>query len=166
MILRKAKSDEAEECYKMLDDGRNYQSSSGFEQWGKEYPSPETVSDDIKRGIGYVFEDEKGLIGYCCIIFDGEPVYSFLEGGEWKTHNPYAVVHRIAFGDRRRGEGLSKKAFDLIKQFSVQSGFNSVRIDTMEENEVMKHIVTREGFEYCGTVYYEGSPRLAYEWHT
>lgn len=164
MILRYAKIEEADECYRILDEGRNYQNSQGFEQWLKEYPAPETVTEDIAEGIGYVFEDEKGLIGYCAIIFTGEPVYSSIEG-EWKTDNPYAVVHRIAFGDNRRGTGCSKKAFDLIKEYAHEKGFEAVRIDTKAENKVMQHIVQREGFQYCGIVYYNGSPRLAYEWN-
>lgn len=164
MIIRLAELSEAGECYKILDEGRNYQKSMGFEQWTSFYPSEETVIEDINLGRGYVFADENGLIGYCCIIFTGEPVYSNIEG-EWKTSDPYAVVHRIAFGNNRRSTGCSKEVFSLIKKFAKENGFTAVRIDTKEENKVMRHVVTREGFELCGTVFYNGSPRLAYEWN-
>ena len=162
MRIRKAKRGEAEECYRILDNGRQYQLSMGFEQWLPEYPVPQTVLDDTDEGIGYVFEDENGLIGYCAIVFTGEPAYPGIEG-EWLTDMPYAVVHRIAFGDGRRSTGLSKQVFALIKEYCRSQGVHSLRIDTMAENEVMRHVVAREGFQYCGTVYYNGSPRLAYE---
>ena len=162
MILRLAEPQEAGECYKILDEGRAYQLSQGFEQWLPDYPVPQTVTDDIKDGIGYVFADEKGLIGYCAIIFTGEPAYPAIEG-EWLSQEPYAVVHRMALGNGRRSAGLSGEAFLLLKEFCFSKGVGSLRIDTMAENKVMRHIVGREGFQYCGIVYYDGSPRLAYE---
>ena len=162
MILRLARKEEAAECYRILDEGRAYQKSMGFEQWLPDYPVPQTVIDDVKDGIGYVFEDENGLVGYCAIIFTGEPAYPGIEG-EWKSDLPYAVVHRIAFGNGRRSTGLSKQVFALIKEFCISKGVPSLRIDTMDENKVMRHVVAREGFQYCGIVYYDGSPRLAYE---
>lgn len=161
MNLRLARKEDAEECYKILDEGREYQKSMGFEQWLSEYPVLQTVLDDVDEGIGYVIEDEQGIIGYCAIIFTGEPAYPSIEG-QWKSDLPYAVVHRIAFGDSRRGTGISKEAFRLIKDFCF-SKVKSLRIDTMDENKVMRHVVSREGFQYCGIVYYNGSPRLAYE---
>lgn len=162
MILRHAKKEEAEECYKILNEGRMYQRSMGFNQWLDDYPVAETVLDDIKDGIGYVFADENGLFGYCAIVFTGEPVYPAIEG-KWLTDNPYGVVHRIAFSDSCRGKGISHEVFGLIKDFCLSQGADSVRIDTMKENKVMRHVVEREGFSYCGIVYYHGSPRLAYE---
>ncbi len=163
MIFRAAEIEEADECYKILDSGREYQKSQGFEQWLPEYPSPETVPQDIRDGTAFVFADEKGLIGYCAVVFSGEPAYPCIEGA-WLSEEPYAVVHRIALGNGRRGEGLSHEAFELIKKYCASKGASSVRIDTMNENSVMRHVVTREGFSYCGTVYYNGSPRLAYEY--
>lgn len=162
MILRKAEKGEEQLCYRFIEDARAYQRSLGFVQWTSDYPTLETVTDDIKIGTGYVFAEGEVPIGYCCILTDGEPVYSDIEG-EWKSDRRYAVVHRMAFASEHRGSGLSSAAFDSLKKFCEQLGINAMRADTHADNKVMQHILLREGFEYCGLVSYYGSPRLAYE---
>ena len=39
----------------------------------------------------------------------------------------------------------------------------SFRIDTDENNEVMKHLLTKNGFTYCGTIWFDNSVKIAYE---
>lgn len=163
MILRKASPDEASKAYRCIEDARQYHHSLGFMQWPPEYPTIGTVRDDITKGIGFVFEDNGEILGYCCLLLGDEPAYKIIDGA-WKTDRPYAVVHRLAFSGSSRGKGLSKKAFLLIKSYCVENSFDAIRIDTHEENQVMQHILIREGFEYCGLITFARGLRLAYEW--
>ena len=163
MELRTAYQNEAEICYQCIEDARAYHRSLGFEQWHPDYPTQQTVLDDIAQNIGYAFTDENGVIGYCCIIFGEEPAYKEISGA-WKTDRPYAVVHRMAFSSRARGGGLSGEAISLIKEFCRSKQFDAIRIDTQDENKVMQHILEREGFAYCGLIHFDGGPKLAYEW--
>jgi arginine/ornithine N-succinyltransferase beta subunit len=41
---------------------------------------------------------------------------------------------------------------------------DAIRVDTQKENQVMQHILLREGFVCCGLVRFDGGPKLAYEW--
>lgn len=163
MKLRKAKLYEAEACYQCIEDARAYHKSMGFEQWHPDYPTQQTILDDITENTGYVFVDEQEIVGYCCIIIGAEPAYHKIKGN-WKTDRPYAVVHRMAFNKKARGEGLSRLAFDLIKEFCLSNHINAIRVDTQDENKVMQHILDREEFQYCGIIQFDGGPKLAYEW--
>ncbi|MGN0708912.1 MAG: GNAT family N-acetyltransferase [Anaerovoracaceae bacterium] len=163
MDLRKAEKNEAEICYQCIEDARAYHKSMGFEQWHPDYPTLQTILGDIADGTGFVFENERGILGYCCIIIGDEPAYHRIDGA-WKTERPYAVVHRMAFSKNARGGGLSKKALDLIKDFCRENNVDALRVDTQDENKVMQHILDREGFSYCGLVQFDGGPKLAYEW--
>ena len=163
MELQTARQNDAAKYYQCIEDARAYHKSLGFEQWHPDYPTRQTILDDISRGIGYAFLDETGVIGYCCIIIGDEPAYHEI-GGEWKTERPYAVVHRMAFSKKSRGNGLSSKAIGLIKEYCLSNGINAIRVDTLEENKVMQHILAREGFVYCGVIQFGGGPKLAYEW--
>ena len=163
MNLRTARQNEAEICYQCIEDARAYHKALGFEQWHSDYPTQQTILDDITHKIGYAFTDETGVIGYCCIIIGDEPAYHEIAGA-WKTDRPYAVVHRMAFSRNKRGSGLSGKACDLIKEFCRRNHIDAIRVDTQEENTVMQHILVREGFEYCGLIQFGGGPKLAYEW--
>ena len=163
MLLRFALMDEAEQCYQCIEDARAYHKSLGFEQWHPDYPTLDTIKNDIRNGIGFVFsEDDNHIIGYTCIIIGDEPAYHVIEGA-WKTDLPYAVVHRMAFSEGCRGKGLSKEAFSLIKNYCNQNRTFAIRVDTQEENKPMQRVLTREGFEYCGSITFDGGPKLAYE---
>jgi RimJ/RimL family protein N-acetyltransferase len=163
MILRQARKGEARVCYQFIEDARAYHKSMGFEQWHSDYPTLQTVEDDIKNGTGYVFAEGDAPIGYCCIIVGDEPAYHVIDGA-WKTDRAYAVVHRMAFGAGSRGKGLSKDAFSLIKELCEKNEIDAVRVDTQSENKVMQHILAQVGFAYCGLVTFDGGPKLAYEW--
>ena len=163
MRLREARKEEAETCYRCIEDARVYHKSLGFVQWHPGYPTLQVVLDDIDAGTGYAFEADGVVIGYCCIVVGEEPAYREIEGA-WKTDRPYAVVHRMAFGETVRGNGLSREAFDLLRAFCEERGVSAIRVDTQEENKVMQHILEREGFAYCGLIRFDGGPKLAYEW--
>ena len=163
MKLRLANLNEAEICYQCIEDARAYHKSLGFEQWHPDYPTKQTILDDIAQNIGYVFVKDNEIIGYCCIIIGDEPAYAKIDGA-WKSEKPYAVVHRMAFSSRARGGGLSRNAFQLVKDFCRLNCIDAIRLDTQEENKVMQHILSREGFEYCGLIQFDGGPKLAYEW--
>ena len=163
MELRLARPPEAGQCYQCIEDARAYHRSLGFEQWHPDYPTLQTILDDIARGIGYAFVDSSGVIGYCCIVFGDEPAYREISGA-WKTDRPYAVVHRMAFCSRARGTRLSSQAFHLIQALCQSNRVDAIRVDTQEENKVMQHVLDREGFAYCGLVQFDGGPKLAYEW--
>ena len=163
MEIRLANQTEAEVCYQCIEDARVYHKSLGFEQWHPDYPTQQTIIEDISQNIGYVFVKNNEVVGYCCMIFSDEPAYK-RSNGAWKTEKPYAVVHRMAFGSKARGGGLSREAFRLIKDLCLSNCIDAIRVDTQEENKVMQHILIREGFEYCGLIQFDGGPKLAYEW--
>ena len=163
MILRMARVGEEKTAYQCIEDARIYHRSMGFVQWHPDYPTLDTIVEDIAKGIGFVFTQDNDILGYCCIIIGDEPAYHVIDGA-WKTDLPYAVVHRMAFGQQSRGKHLSGEALWLIKNFCIENGVNAIRVDTQEENKVMQHILAREGFEYCGLVTFDGGPKLAYEW--
>lgn len=164
MNIRKAKSVEAEMCYGFINDAREYHAKLGFVQWHDGYPVLQTIIDDINAEIGYAFVDESDKpVGYCCFVVGEEPAYRIIDG-RWLNNNPYAVVHRMAFGKSVRGKGASAKAVALLKNLSVSLGITSIRVDTQAENKVMQHILEREGFVHCGYVQFDGGQKLAYEW--
>ena len=158
--LRLAEQNEAEKCYRCIEDARAYHKSQGFEQWHPDYPTLQTILEDIDQNIGFVFTDNDEILGYCCIIIGDEPAYRKIDGA-WKTDRPYAVVHRMAFAAGTRGRGLSGEAIGLIKEYCSAQQINAIRVDTQAENKVMQHI---QGFAYCGQVQFDGGPKLAYEW--
>ena len=149
-------------CMEILDSGRTFQRQQGFTQWRDGYPAAEDVQRDIESGGAYLLTIDNTPAAYVYIGFDGDPAYPLIEG-RWRFGEPYGVLHRVAISTDFRGFGLSDVLFDLAGNLVKAHGFHCLRIDTHEDNKRMQHILTKNGFSYCGTVLQNGEPRLAYD---
>ena len=149
-------------CMDILNAGREFQREQGFIQWPDGYPDEESVRGDLRDGLGYVLKVDGVIAAYMYIGFDGDPAYPEIRGA-WKHDGDYAVVHRIAVADEFRGMGLASITFGLVEEFCKSKGFCILRIDTDDANKRMQHVLTKNGFSYCGTVIQGGGDRLAFE---
>lgn len=128
-------------------------------QWAGPYPGENAVRGDIERGVSFVLEDSHGVLqGTFAYIPGVEPTYLDIEGGEWLDDvKPYATIHRLA--STPDSHGIADAVFDF-----AFSNIDNVRIDTHEDNKIMRHCISRAGFSHCGTIYvHDGTPRLAFQ---
>lgn len=160
--LELAKMEHAEEYYGIIEMGRKFQQEQGFTQWTEDYPTLDTVREDIQNGKGYALLVDGKIAGYMCVDFDGEPAYADIEGA-WRVEGPYAVVHRMAFSSAFRGMGLADEAFRLVEELCAQKKVSIIRVDTDFPNKRMQHILTKNGFVNCGTIVFQGGAKLAYD---
>lgn len=160
--LMLAQKQEIEECYKIIEMGRAFQKEQGFQQWTEDYPNLATLRQDVMEAKGYVIKVDGKIAGYMCIDFAGEPAYNNIEGA-WRTAEPYAVVHRMAFSSAFRGMGLSGITFNLIEELCLANGVNSIRVDTDFANLRMQHVLEKLGFAKCGVIVFQGSGKVAYD---
>lgn len=160
--LEHAKEENIAECYRIIDDGRQFQRQQGFVQWTDDYPNPDTIRQDVTVGNGYVLKADGAIAGYMCIDFSGEPAYEAIDG-KWRSDAPYAVIHRMAFCKEFRGRGLVDIAFEKIDTLCRTRGVHYLRADTDFPNERMQHILTKNGFIQCGVIVFQGSGKLAYD---
>ena len=127
-------------------------------QWTGGYPSKEKILEDLGKSRLYVVRDEQGAIHACFVmaVMD-DPTYHIIEGGSWSADRPYAVIHRIG------QDGTMRGVLHLALALASQEA-DYIRIDTHEDNAVMRHLLEKEGFRECGTIYVEdGSARLAFD---
>ena len=89
-----------------------------------------------------------------------DPTYTYIEG-RWPNEEPYYVIHRIA--TRTPGQNLASKMLEWAFENICYKSISTIRIDTHRDNCIMKHILTKYGFEECGVIYLaNGDPRDAY----
>ncbi|MBS5334429.1 MAG: GNAT family N-acetyltransferase [Clostridiales bacterium] len=160
--LEKATDNDIPLCYRIVDDGRKFQQAQGFVQWTAEYPNIDTVSEDIMSQKGYVIKKGSKIAAYMCIDFSGEPAYDSIEG-HWHTDSKYAVIHRLSVKSDFRNSGLSDTIFRLAEEFCLKNDITCIRLDTGFENKRMQHIIEKHGFTHCGTVFFQGGCRIAYD---
>lgn len=158
MEIRSAKLQDLPRLMEIFDIAREYQKSHGNPtQWPVGYPPEQKVREDIDNGFCYVLEEDRRVAATFALIPGEEPTYQYIESGDWLSEKPYCTIHRVASDGTKRGIG------DRIMEWCLQR-CHHVRIDTHSDNLVMRHVIEKNGFTYCGIVYVEdGTARVAYE---
>ena len=134
---------------------KKMRADGNMHQWSDKYPDEETLLDDINRGEWYVACADE-IYGVFMLSFSGEETYKEIQGA-WLNEGPYAVIHRIA--SLGKGRSLLKDAID----FAFASTEN-IRIDTHEDNNIMRTLLNKLGFIYTGIIHLKsGDERRAYQ---
>lgn len=157
MEIRLATVEDMPKMREIFDHGREMQLKTGnMNQWAPGYPSEELMRRDIEQNIAHVAEDKEGdVVAVFSLFTEPDPTYAEIDGA-WRNDEPYATIHRIATNGKVKGVGQY-----CLKW--VQERFDNVRIDTHDDNEPMKYLMEKLGFEYCGVILLEdGDPRNAY----
>ena len=127
-------------------------------QWGDEHPHEEVLRDDIAKQQLFVVTKDAEIHGVFALIGGKDPTYDYMEGGSWRSDQPYETIHRIASSGREKG------VFEAAINFG-KSRISHLRIDTHENNKVMQHLAEKHGFHRRGIIYVrDKSPRIAYDW--
>jgi len=161
VILRKALETEHRAIWAIIQQAIAARKRDGSNQWQNGYPNEKTITEDIKKGFGYVLENNDHVIAYAAIIFEEEPAYTAIKG-KWLSDGKYCVVHRVATADSVRGKGMGQQLFKMIEDLCRKKEVYSIKVDTNFDNGPMLKILQNLDYSYCGEVFFEG-PRRAYE---
>ena len=163
ITLRTAELSELSAAMELIDGAKAYLKEQGIDQWQQGYPDAACIRRDLEKGKGHFVVDGPQILGYVCIDFDGEPAYQTLNGTWIGGEQPYVVAHRLALASSTRGKGLAHTVFRVIGEKACAAGVYSFRVDTDEDNAIMKHLLNRNGFTYCGSIWFDNSVKIAYE---
>nr|WP_314603162.1 GNAT family N-acetyltransferase [uncultured Capnocytophaga sp.] len=134
----------------------------GSQQWQDGYPFEETIKNDIAQGYAYVVALEQGIIAYVVISHKEEPTYKEIKGA-WLNNDPYTVIHRMAVGEKGRGKGIASYIMEQAEEISMENSIFSIRVDTNFDNYVMKHILDKKNYVYCGIIQVRDGEREAFQ---
>lgn len=162
MELKIAEVLDIPEIMALIAQAKAFLKQNGVVQWQDGYPDLACIERDVARNTGYLCVEQENIIGYLCIDFDGEPAYDKLDG-KWLSIQPYVVVHRFALDNTVKGKGIGSKVFQMVGALSRNRGIHSFKVDTDNDNQIMKHLLQKNGFEYCGTICFDNSEKIAYE---
>lgn len=160
--FEKALINQAEEIWQILSEAIILRKADGSNQWQDGYPNLEVVKSDLTNGHGYVIMDDQTIAGYCAILINDEPAYANIEG-KWLTHSDFLVFHRVAVAKEYLGRGIARLMLGFIDEFAKGNKIFSIRADTNFDNAAMLALFEKTGYQYCGEVYFRGSPRKAFE---
>lgn len=157
--FRLASKDDVPVIMRLIEEARGIMRSCGnMNQWIDGYPSEETILNDIDNSHCYVCVEQGGEVTASFAFIPGpEPTYKEIYEGAWLDDKPYYVVHRLA------STAASHGIFNDVMDYCMGVAGN-LRIDTHRDNVIMRHVIERFGFTYCGIIYLmNGDERLAYQ---
>lgn len=164
MKIRHSNNQDIEVIMTIIKQAQDYFKSSGIDQWQNNYPNNQVIENDIRLNESYVIEMNEKIVGTYVLSFRNEDTYNTIYDGAWLTNEKYAVVHRIAFDQSIKGKGYSREILNMISSQCIEQTIFSIKIDTHEDNLVMRNMLISNGFEHCGTIFLrDGNKRLAYE---
>lgn len=156
-MIRRANKEDIKFIMRIYEAAKKKMRADGnLHQWSDKYPDEETLINDIARNELYIAYDVEGIYGVFMLSYSGEETYEEIQGA-WLNDEPYAVIHRIAsFG---KGKNLLEEAIDFAFEKT-----NSIRIDTHEDNNIMRNLLKKIGFIYTGIIHLKnGDERRAYQ---
>ena len=158
MSIRHAIPADLPELMQLFEGARQFMAATGNpNQWPPTYPGEERLLADMALGHSYVLEEEGRILASFYFAVEKDPTYQVITEGQWKSDAPYAVIHRIAVSDHRKGV-----AAQCVQWCAQQHA--SLRIDTHHDNTVMQRFLKKQGFLPAGIIFLpNGAPRIAYE---
>lgn len=157
MTIRRAETADLDEIMKIYAYAREFMARNGNPtQWTDGYPERSMLEADIRKGNLFTAVRSGKICGVFCFVLGEDPTYAVMDGGEWRSREPYGTIHRIASDGTG---GLFTAALEFCRK-----QIPHIRIDTHENNYPMQHLVTRHGFSQRGIIYVaDGTPRIAYD---
>ena len=155
--IRRAEMTDLSEIRSIYSYARTFMAEHGNpDQWGTSYPPEEMLRGDITHGKLYVVLDDTGIHGVFYFAIEVDTTYLYIENGGWSSGQSYGVIHRIASDG---SGGVLRAAVD-----HARSKINYLRMDTHDDNYVMRRALEKMKFRCCGTIYIEdGTSRIAYD---
>ncbi|MDF2931870.1 MAG: family N-acetyltransferase [Chryseobacterium sp.] len=160
--FRKAEIRDKDIIWEIIQQSIERRRIDGSTQWQNGYPNQQTIESDISKNFGFVLTINLEIAVYVALIFNDEPAYSTIDGA-WLTDGEFVVIHRVAVSEKFAGQGLAKKLFDYIEDYTKAENVHSIKVDTNYDNAAMLKILENKGYTYCGEVFLSGGVRKAFE---
>ncbi len=126
-------------------------------QWPDHYPPKELLEEYLGKQQLYVVTEGECIHGVFTFFIGEDDTYKVISAGSWLSDAPYGTIHLVASDGETHG--LLNKIVTYCQQH-----ISHLRMDTHENNHIMQHLITKNGFQRCGIISaHDGTPRIAYE---
>ena len=159
MKIRSAQPEDIDMIMEVYAAAKLFMCKSGNKnQWTNGYPPRDLIMTDIRAGNCYVCTgSDNEIVGTFFYKQGPDVTYQQIYDGKWLNDHPYGVVHRLA------GSGKAKGVASHCLDWCFNQCKN-IRVDTHRDNAVMRNILKKNGYTFCGIIYVaNGTERLAFQ---
>lgn len=153
MKIRRALEGDLDRVVDILNRAVPLMNKMGNFQWDSLYPNREIYQEDINLGHLFVVTIEEVVIAAVSLNGELAEEYSDLT---WSTSSNALSIHRMVVDPDRRGLGVAKRLFSFAEEHALKEGYNSIWLDTNENNSAMVAIFKILEYRYTGIVHFRG----------
>ena len=162
--MRKAEIKDIKKILNIIENAKKSLKNEGIDQWQIESMNESFLLGQIESRKAYVYEEGEIL------------AYGFLSDKKEAAYEPWKdkfegekplTVHTFAVNSNMTKKGIALKFFIDIIKYAEKNHFDSLRIDTHEDNFKMRGLINKLGFKKIGEIYIDEEgrkkPRICYE---
>lgn len=138
--------EETEQIIMLLKQVAEWLKANGIDQWdfSESSGNNENIKQSIQNQETYSVKKDEEMIATFTLTQKQSPWDKWL----WGDKQDHAVyLHKFALAQLEIGSGLGKELLQWIEQDTKQKGFNTVRLDCIENNIKLNQFYTRCGYE-------------------
>lgn len=136
---------DAPDIANLRDELAHWMLANDIQQWRPgEYPS-EVVAAEIARGEWFRWRDDDGALIATVRLVWSDPEF----WGEADAEAGY--VHGLMIAPAHRGKQLGSRVLDFCAEYTLANGLSVQRLDTAENNQVLREFYATQGFAEVGT---------------
>lgn len=163
--MRKAKLLDLKTIENIIISAKNSLKEESIDQWQIESMNRDFLEKQIKEEKAYVYEEGGRILAYAYLSDIKEEAYLPFEA-DFEGENPI-TIHTFAVDKSMTKRGIALKFFIDIIKYAEKNGFDSLRIDTHEDNFKMRGLINKLGFKKLGEIFIDEEgvkkPRICYE---
>jgi ribosomal protein S18 acetylase RimI-like enzyme len=145
---------EAEEIYKIYDGCRKGMQSEGIFQWQNDYPTIETVKQDIEDKNLYGYYEDQKCLGAVSINTHQDEEYKEIE---WKGPDENVIViHRLAVNPEYQSKGIARLLMDFAEDYAKKENYSAIRLDSYSQNKRALKFYENRGYQKRGECFFSG----------
>ena len=162
--MRKAEINDIKKLVNIIDEAKKNLKADGIDQWQIDSMNEEFLLKQVKTGKSFVYEDGE-ILAYAYLSDEKEEAYKVWED-DFAGKNPI-TIHTFAVHSQMTKRGVAMKFFIDIIKYAKKYQFDSLRIDTHEDNYKMRGLINKLGFKKIGNIFIDEEgrkkPRICYE---
>ena len=147
-----ATNEETEEIITLLKHVTEWLKANGIDQWdfSESSGNDEEIKQSIQNQDTYSVKKDGEIIATFTLTQKQSPWDKWLWGDK---HDHAVYLHKFALAQSGIGSGLRMELLQWIEYDSKQKGFNTVRLDCIENNKKLNLFYARCGYEKQGKRY-------------
>ena len=162
--MRKAEIKDIKKILNIIENAKKSLKNEGIDQWQIESMNESFLLGQIESGKAYVYEEGE-ILAYGFLSDKKEAAY---EPWKYKFEGEKPLtIHTFAVNSNMTKKGIALKFFIDIIKYAEKNHFDSLRIDTHEDNFKMRGLINKLGFKKIGEIYIDEEgrkkPRICYE---